>query len=374
METVARQMNWKSVLVLFISLLMLIGCSTEFEKYTYTNYKELKSPEKEVNLHSRVIINGDETNRAGDFVIVRDHLLLIDYQADEFIKIFDLKSHKLLKSFGRHGQGPSEFIQPVQIILSPKDKNVFWIFDLSTKQLKKYDINNVLNNEFRPERIIRLKGENGFNIHFVITPDDKILVTGFYVNGRINIFNMDGDLIKTIGKIPIKIKNKLLATSHSHGFIGNFIYKTKTGEIFIATKNGSIIEEYSNVGELLSTFHGPDTFFPEYDIVPTGNNYYSMCFNKKTRFGYLDICYCEKTDRLFLLYSGKFFREGKTAFGGKIVYVLNDDEEIIEQLILDKGVYRIRVSEDGSTLFGETMGNEIVAYEYDQCTDIGLKK
>jgi len=205
---VARQMNWKSVLVLFISLLMLIGCSTEFEKYTYTNYKELKSPEKEVNLHSRVIINGDETNRAGDFVIVRDHLLLIDYQADEFIKIFDLKSHKLLKSFGRHGQGPSEFIQPVQIILSPKDKNVFWIFDLSTKQLKKYDINNVLNNEFRPERIIRLKGENGFNIHFVITPDDKILVTGFYVNGRINIFNMDGDLIKTIGKIPIKIKNK----------------------------------------------------------------------------------------------------------------------------------------------------------------------
>jgi len=374
METVTKHTKWKLMLVLTTSLLLVSGCFSKYSKYTYTNYKELKKPEKETQLESMVLVGGDDINLVHDFAIIRNHIIVIDGQADKLIKVFDLKSHKLVQSFGSPGQGPSEFIQPIQIILDPKNKGVFWIYDLSTKQLKKYNLNNVLDNELKPDRIIRLKGENGFNIHFVIKPDEKILATGFYVNGRFNIFNLNGDLIRTIGKIPIKVKNKQFATAHSHGFTGNFIYKTKTKEIFIATQYGSIIEEYSDAGKLLSTFHGPDTFFPEYDVVPTGNNYYSMCCNKKTRYGYLDICYCAKTDKLFLLYSGKFFGEGKTAFGGGIIYVLDNSGTIVQQLVLDKRVYDIKASEDGSTLFGLTTENEIVAFEYGQSTDTGVKK
>jgi hypothetical protein len=364
-ETVkSKLLNRNSALVLGISLLMILGCSGKYNKYTYTNYKELKKPEQERELSSTIVLNEDAVNRAGDFAVIKNYLILVDYKADKFIKIFSIRSHKVVQSFGLHGQGPSEFVQPSEIIPSSKDKNMFWIYDLSTKQLKKYNLNRILDNEFKPDSIIRLKGENGFNIHFVITPDDKILATGFYADGRFNIFNLDGDLIRTIGKIPVKVKNNQFATSHSHGFTGNFIYKTKTKEIFIATRLGSIVEKYDMQGNLISTFYGPDTFFPEYDIVPTVNNYYTMTYNRKTRFGFLDISYCDKTDRLFLLYSGKYFEGGKATFGGGIIYVLNNRGIITEQLNLDKTLYEIKISDDGSTLFGLTTKNEIVAFEY----------
>lgn len=49
----------------------------------------------------------------------------------------------------------------------------------------------------------------------------------------------------------------------------------------------------------------PRTIFPAYDIVSTGE-YYTTTFNKKTRFGYIDIEYNQKVNKMFLLYSGKY--------------------------------------------------------------------
>ena len=116
METVTKHTKWKFMLVLTIPLLLVSGCSSKYSKYTYTNYKELKKPEKERNLESMVVLTRDAANRIGDFKIIKNHLVLIDTQADEVIKIFDLKTHELLKSFAKVGQGPSKFIQASQII------------------------------------------------------------------------------------------------------------------------------------------------------------------------------------------------------------------------------------------------------------------
>ena len=358
-----KHTKWKFMLVLTISLLLVSGCSSKYSKYTYKNYKELKKPGKETQLESMVVLKRDATNRIGDFEIIKNHLVLIDTQADEVIKIFDLKTHELLKSFAKVGQGPSEFIQASQIIPSKRDKSVFWVFDLSTNQLKKHNIDAVLANNFKPENIIHLKEENGFAVHFIILPDEKILALGFYVNGRIDIFNFDGDIIRTIGKIPVKLRQKQFSTQHSHGFDGTFIYEDNSKEIFVAPMLGSVVEVYNLNGELLSTYHGPDTFFPQYDIVSAGE-YFTMTYNKKSRFGYLDICYCAKTDKLFLLYSGKFFKEGRSSWSGTTVYVLNNAGTIIKQLTLDTAVCQMNISDDGSILYGLTEENEIVSFEY----------
>jgi len=179
------KLQWKSILFLIISLIIFTGCSDKFDKYNYINYKKLKRPDKKIKLHSTVVINEHDINRIGNLAIINNYLLLIDYKADKLIKIFDLKSYKLLKSFGRLGQGPGEFIGASDIIPSQKDKNIFWIYDISTQKLKKYNINKVLNNNSNPEKIISFKAGVGIPKQLIVTPDNKILGSGFFFKGRI---------------------------------------------------------------------------------------------------------------------------------------------------------------------------------------------
>jgi len=364
------KLHGMSILFLIISLIIFTGCSDKSKKYNYINYKILKRPDNTVKLHS-IVVNKYEIYATGYIALINNYLLLIDYKADEIIKIHDLKSNKLLKSFGRLGQGPNEFIGASDIIPSQTDKNMFWIYDISTRKLKKYNLNTVLNDNYYPEKIINIKGVNGTPRHLIIAPNNEILGIGFFLKSRIEIYNMSGDFIRGVGKIPVILENERFASQHSHGFTGKFIFKNKSKEIFIATRHGAIVEKYNiGNGKLISTFYGPDLFFPEYKIVPAGQ-YYTMTYNKKTRFGYIDICYNEKLDRIFLLYSGeyKYNKKNKHANFSNIVYVLDNKGTIIEEIELDKEIHQMTISDDGSTLFGISE-NEILKFEYNEKTNI----
>jgi len=281
-------------------------------------------------------------------------LIIIDYKADEIIKIQNLQSEKLVKSFGRRGQGPSEFIGASDIIPSPNEKNTFWIYDISARNLKKFNLDAVFGDNFYPENIINIKGVNGTPRHLRITPYNEIFGVGLFLESRIEIYNMNGDFIRSIGKVPVALDNKRFASQHSHGFTGKFVFKNESNEVFIATRHGSLIEKYNaENAELTSTFIGPDPFFPAYKIVSTGE-FYTMTYTKKTRFGYLDILYNKNLDRLFLLYSGEYqYNKYKTdAHLGNTLYVIDAKGAIVIEIELDKKILQIAISDDGSTLFG----------------------
>lgn len=371
-ESLIEQIGVKSLLYLIIFVIIFTGCSDRSKKYNYINYKKLIKSNKIEKLNSSIFNNSD-IYAPVSITIINNYLLCIDHKAEKIIKIFSLKSTKLLKSFGRLGQGPNEFIGASEIIPDPKDKNVFWIFDVTTRKLKKYNIIEILNDKFEPEKIIEIINGNGAPFHLLITTDEKIIGVGAFFKGRISIYNMNGDFIRSIGKIPVILKKERFGPQHSHGFIGKFIFKEKSKEIFIATRYGAIIEKYNIENEkLVSTYYGPDLFFPEYKIVPVGD-YHTMTYNKKTRFGYLDICYCKNLDRLFLLYSGKYQynKENKEPNSSNIIYVLDNNGIIIEQIELDKEVYQMTISDDGSTIFGVTE-SEILKFNYNEKTNLGI--
>lgn len=83
-----------------------------------------------------------------------------------------------------------------------------------------------------------------------------------------------------------------------------------------------------------------------------------MTYNKKTRFGYIDIQYNEKMDKLFLLYSGrsKYNKKNENINPnfGNTVYVLNSKDTVVEKLELDKEIFGMRISDDCSLLYGLT--------------------
>ncbi|MBN2245054.1 MAG: hypothetical protein JW755_04330 [Candidatus Aminicenantes bacterium] len=90
-----------------------------------------------------------------------------------------------------------------------------------------------------------------------------------------------------------------------------------------------------------------------------------MTYSEKTRFGYLDICYNQKLDKIFLLYSGKYWnnKENDPANLSNIIYVLDNNGIMIEQIELDKKIWQMSISDDGSTIYGETE-SEILKFEY----------
>jgi hypothetical protein len=269
-----------------------------------------------------------------------------------------------LKSFGRRGQGPDEFISFSQIIQDPQDQNSFWIFDLSTGNFKKFNINKILNDNYYPEKIIKIVEETGIPFRLTLSPDGKILTLGAFFKGRVAMYDTNGNYIRIIGKTPVK--EERFASQHSQGFQAEIIYRAKSNEIYVATLYGSIVEKYNLNGDLISTLYGPEPFFPQYDIIPAGQSY-TMTPNKKTRFGYFDICYNEKIDRLFLLYSGRNFFDKENL--GNIVYVLNENDEISEHIELDKNIFEIEITEDGSTIFGLTENGVVLKFQYKNMGD-----
>jgi hypothetical protein len=311
------------------------------------------------------VINKFDIYFPTELKLIGDYLLFVDMKADKMIKIINLKTNEIVKSFGSKGQGPSEFIGISQIIPDIKDDNTFWVYDFTTKYLKKFNMNKILNNYFYPEEIIRIQSEkSGSPYQLMFTPDDKIIGIGLFFKGRISIYDRSGIYIKSIGKIPVVLKNEKFTPQHSHGFQGKFIFRDKSKEIFIAVRLGTIIERYSMDGNLISTLYGPEVFFPEYKIVPAGQSY-TMTYNKKSRFGYIDIYYNKRTDKIFLLYSGGYqfgTRNRKATFGGNIIYVLDNKETIIEQIELDKEIFTMEISDDGSTIFGLS-GEEILKFK-----------
>jgi len=351
------KIGWRSLPFLIISLIITAECSNKFGEYNYKNYKKLRRPNNKVKLHSEVFIDEHDINVIGDFVIFNNYLLLIDRKADESIKIFDLESYQLLKSFGRSGQGPNEFIGASEIIPDPNDKNIFWIYDISVKKLKKFDINKILEDDTNPDKIILIKEAKGSPFHIAVTQDNEIIATGNFLKGRVSIYDMNGDFIRSVGKIPVILKNDKFASQHSHGFDGRFVFKNESREIFVAPMLGAVVEKYNiGSGKLISTFYGPEVFFPEYKIVPAGE-YYTMTYNEKSRFGYIDICYNKKLDKLFLLYSGEYFHNKENMPNKKvsfcnIIYVLDRKGTISEEFELDKGIIQMDISDDGSSFFG----------------------
>lgn len=261
-------------------LFLFINCSGRSSKYNYVNYKKLNFPDKILRIKSERI-NRFDINHAGALGTLDDYIILIDSKGDNIIKIIDLRTGELIKSFGTTGQGPSEFISPSQIIQDPNEKNAFWIFDVSNRAMKKFNLDKILKNNFYPEAITHIRFEkSGSPARLLITTTNEIAATGFFFKNRISIYDLDGNYVRGFGKIPRKLKNYRFAPQHSHGFDGFISYSPNTGEYFVSPRLGTVIERYDKNGTLICTYIGPESFFPEYDIVPAGE-YYTMTYNKK---------------------------------------------------------------------------------------------
>lgn len=128
-----------------------------------------------------------------------------------------------------------------QIFPDIGDGNKFFVYDLSARKLTKFDIGSILNNEYHPEKIIRIPSEySGLPTQLAMNRNGDMLGIGMFHKGRISVYGKSEEAFRRIGNLPVVLKNDQFASQHSHGFIGNMAYVDRKEEIFVATRLGSV--------------------------------------------------------------------------------------------------------------------------------------
>ena len=253
----------------FILLILLLACaglsfSQEFESNANAriihNEKPLWGDEAKVSLEFVQKI-GDIDAKDENFILYK----IIDVERDDEGNIYVLdsgnlriqkyaKTGKYLDTISRGGQGPGELGLPLGFALGSDGS--FIIADLDGSMIKIFDKNG--------DELHRINVKRSFGSHirllgpetFIISDNSKRGVGGTVLPGKdefplYSIFNMNGELLYTIGKPLFYLRERdnglrsLTVDSASSFEIG------KGGSIYIAYKYKNRIEKRDSVGNLI---------------------------------------------------------------------------------------------------------------------------
>ncbi|WP_020403422.1 BF3164 family lipoprotein [Gracilimonas tropica] len=194
-------MNYHRNWILFIiAFVLFFGCKKEFDSYYFTRSNgAIRSNDslkiKEIKYHhvydlmpnSPAIFRGSETESDSD-----NNFYILN-QGSRSLQIFD-DSGTYLKSIGRAGQGPGEFISPSSFSID-KDNNIV-ILDKSLSKVSIFRKNGFLINEF-----IIQEGNLNFARIFAYDRNFIALNNPSPKSPLFKIYNIYGEHLKDIGKV-----------------------------------------------------------------------------------------------------------------------------------------------------------------------------
>ncbi len=317
-------------------LLILTSCNSLKKHKSQYRFQitKLKEPKYMVKAHIIELKINEPISWLSDIETINNKILVVSPDSTEMIKIINPETGTILKSFGRKGQAPEEFIGHPSIIKDPLDEHSFWLYDLTTSKLKKYNINQVLNGRVKPINII---GNLSFFFHLTILPDYSVAGIGYFADARIKIKKKNGEIIN-LGNPPVKTDHYL--KQHSQGYDGNLIFLPKQKDIIITTIWGGLIERYNIEKGFKYSYLISEGFFPAYRIVKTTDGAH-WTLSKESKIGIIDAKFLRKDNKIYMLFSGNKVVPGRYSEkeSAKTIYVFDPQKnKLTEKIILSQGL------------------------------------
>ena len=93
--------------------------------------RPLTGPVQTILEENRILGGPEDFGLIWTIAVVNDtHLLVGDEQSDHHLMVVDIETGKVVSRFGRHGEGPYEFRQPLRITPDPKRADTtWWVYD-----------------------------------------------------------------------------------------------------------------------------------------------------------------------------------------------------------------------------------------------------
>ena len=293
--------SWVCITAIFI---MAVGC----KKHSEAVFPENETLPMEVKtgatkLRASVILDSYDFVRAKAFYVYRDSIMVIvnnpsnDY---DFLELYNLNSHKLIKSFLKKGNGPGEMLN-----VSPfKNDAELLMRDFVKRNLYIVDLDAAVS---KPDYRVPapLKYGDTMGSPFVSKLDEKRLIMlnpYYFVNKSLGIDNKEPRFIfseigRPINK-PLDKSDKYYAYNVSQGML--VVNKGKDRLVY-ASSDYAEIEIYDCSLNPLTRIEGPDEIIPSYRL----DTDKSICYNKVIPYSYMDIAYTE--EYLYLCYIGDYF-------------------------------------------------------------------
>ncbi|SFT86378.1 TolB-like 6-blade propeller-like [Algoriphagus locisalis] len=136
-------------------------------------------------------------------LLVVDTLLIVQKSTEPFLEIYDTNTHKLMTTFGKHGEGPGEMLVP-ELINQREFENgspIITVFDYERRIVNKINLKNLIqeNEPVLKQNPLPFKGN--YVVYFFHADQDFILGTT-EANGRFTHYSYEHDSVHFIPFVP----------------------------------------------------------------------------------------------------------------------------------------------------------------------------
>lgn len=247
----------KVIYFYFFFLIFFISCSNKDTKKEILNLSDIKYK----NIYSEEIIFDEMPMFPKGCSVVDSFLILFEPKLnDGFLSLYSLTSNKLIKRYGKIGNGPCEFITPRFFPNYQSDKKYLLVGD--NKYLYNLNIDSILVGYNNCENSIlnfipaKLKGYN-----YILKFTDSIIIANITGESQLTFFDLKND--KSFSKNYFSKLNAL-------GNISNFCYSTQVYDAYYSSYNGKIIIAYKYFKSIDIIAENGDKlksiYFPNFDV------------------------------------------------------------------------------------------------------------
>jgi hypothetical protein len=300
-----------------------------------------------VTLRGKVLYDGERLARPQVAAVAGARLVVTDAGGGDMLLILDRADGRVLRSWGRKGRGPGEFLS-IWSVQPSRDPGQVWVFDPSQGRLTLVDVDALVSGKDHPVvRMLSLRSDLlPLDVRWI--SDTLLISTGLFRSGRVAVFDSTGAVRHFAGPLP-PTRAGIPVNVAQHAYSGTLALRPSHGSFAIATRNADRIELYGSDGSLQHLARGPIGFEPQYELQYRGNQP-SMATGDDLRFGYVDAS--AAGDRIFALYSGhtRAERPGRANFGDE-VHVFDWDGNMRARYRLDHPALTIAVDAGSRTLY-----------------------
>mgnify|MGYP005748868677 CR=1 FL=1 len=315
-------------IILITSLVILASC-----KYQSEDYEVLQSKKLDIS---------DSIMHSTELVFLGDLLVISDFGDVDYFKVIDVNSDRIVKRFGKLGEGPCE-LKPYSTIQKVNNFTL-GVFDRQDFSYLEYSLDKV-DSVFCQNETKKFD----FNIQKLIKLNSEVFLGVGLYDGRYLLTNSVNYSIDSVffeypfnSELPITYEEKAML------FQGNFTNNLDNSRIAFATRSSPVLDILSfedNKIRLIKRIQGSK--LPVFASENSGTMIGATLDNSNL-WGFLSIT--SSNSYLYVLYSGK--RTDEDYQISDVVMVYDWDGNLIKRIKLDQEVSEIVVDGNDNYLIG----------------------
>lgn len=285
------------------------------------------------------ILNDDEIlGDIGVLAVVGEYVIVGDAYLSPAVHIIRRSDGLITGQVGDPGEGPGEYMSVWRIL--PLGDDSFAVYDFMLRRFTSYSVNNANT----PIRYQRPRFE-GYPIGVGIL-DDLFIATGLFNQGRIQVVDTSGSLVRFLGPVPPGPPGmpEIVRQHAHHGVIAT---RPSSTQFVIANRYADELEFYQLDSTESFLTRGPAGVSRVYSA-NNNNGTASMQLGPNSHHGYVDVTASEKY--VYALFSGRKVDESNSTQCG-VIHVYNWQGGLVKTLSLDVHVTDIAASRDGRYLY-----------------------